>query len=268
MSRIHGRFEELGRQDHSALVIFITAGDPSLEATAELAPQIAEAGADIIELGIPFSDPLADGPIIQAASQRSLEAGCTVKGVLECAKSIRAQSDVPLVLMTSCNPVLRFGEKEFAAASAEAGVDGVLISDLPPHESDAWMAAARANSLDTVFLVAPTSPQQRIKAVCALSSGFVYCVARTGVTGVREDLSEDMVSLVERTRPFAEGPIGVGFGISTPEHVAAVTAIADAAIIGSAVVRMVGEEGPWDKTTAKVTDFVRTLAEAKAGAAA
>lgn len=268
MSRVTGVFQHLKHEGRSALVVFITVGDPSLEATAELAPAIATAGADLIELGIPFSDPLADGPIIQAASQRSLSAGCSVSGVLECARKIRAQCDVPLVFMTSYNPVLQFGLKHFAAASAEAGVDGVLVSDLPPHESDTWISAARERALDTVFLVAPTSPPQRIKAACRLSTGFVYCVSRTGVTGVREHLPPDLVSLVERTRPFTERPIGVGFGISKPEHVGAVTAIADAAIVGSAVVRIIGDEQPWPQRAERVTDFVAELAGAKAGAAA
>ena len=268
MSRIDAAFEQLRRDGSSGLVIFITAGDPSLEATAELAPEIAAAGADIIELGVPFSDPLADGPIIQAAAHRSLAAGCTVNGVLECARKIRARCDVPLVLMTSYNPVLRFGERQFAAASHEAGVDGVLVSDLPPHESDAWIAAARDSGLDTVFLVAPTSPEERIKAACKLGTGFVYCVSRTGVTGVQEQLPPDLAPLVERTRSFTDRPIGVGFGISKPDHVAAVTAIADAAIVGSAVVQIVADDAPWLKRVARATEFVRSLAEAKSGAVA
>jgi tryptophan synthase alpha chain len=169
--------------------------------------------------------------------------------------------------MTSYNPVLQFGGRDFAAASAAAGVDGVLVSDLPPHESDPWVAAARDNGLDTVFLVAPTSPEQRIKAACERSSGFVYCVSRTGVTGVREHLPVDLAPLVQRTRPFTSAPIGVGFGISKPEHVAAVTAIADAAIVGSAVVQMLADEAPWAQRAQRATDFVRALAEAKSGRA-
>jgi tryptophan synthase alpha chain len=262
MSRIDDAFARLRKRNDTGLIVFITAGDPSLDATLDLVSAIEEAGADIVELGIPFSDPLADGPVIQEASQRALRSGCTTAGVIECAGRIRERSGVPLLLMTCYNPVLHYGPERFAAAAGEAGVDGVLISDLPPHEAGPWLKAARANDLDTVFLVAPTSTEDRIRRVCELSTGFVYCVSRTGVTGVRAELPPDLSQLVSTIKRQTDMPVGVGFGISTPDHVRAVTQQADAAIVGSAVVRVIERAGSDGDLLPAVAEFVRSLRRA------
>ncbi|MFQ6098020.1 MAG: tryptophan synthase subunit alpha [Armatimonadota bacterium] len=263
MSRIGDAFERLTEAGDTGLIIFVTCGDPSLDATVELVPVIESAGADIVELGIPFSDPLADGPIIQAASHRALEAGCTTDAVLDCARRVRQRSEVPLLLMTCYNPILQYGIERFGRAARDAGVDGVLVSDLPPHEAGPLLAAARENALDTIFLVAPTSTPQRMRKVCELSTGFVYCVSRTGVTGVREELPPDLTDLVASVRRQTDKPIGVGFGISTAAHVRAVTQQADAAIVGSAVVRLIERTGPRDELPNVVGEFVRSLALGK-----
>ena len=192
MTRIQRAFAALKTSGDKGLVTFITAGDPDLATTAKLVPAIAEAGADIVELGIPFSDPLADGVAIQAASSRALAKGATVAGLLDCVREIRATCDVPIVLMTCFNPILQFDPEPFAVQARDAGVDGMLISDLPPGESDDWLRIAHGSGLDTIFLVAPTSPPERIQEVCRRSTGFVYCISRTGVTGAREDLPADL----------------------------------------------------------------------------
>ncbi len=269
-------FQRARAEGRAALIIYITAGDPSLAATVEIVSALAEAGADIAELGIPYSDPLADGPIIQAAGQRALRAGTTVAGVLEAARQIKerttapllpgegaggtASTGLPLVVMTCYNPILQFGPEQFAARAAEAGISGVLISDLPPEESEQWCAIAAREGLETIFLVAPTTEPERMALACRLSTGFVYVVSRPGTTGVREDLPEDLAGLVERLRGLTDKPLAVGFGLSTPKQVAVVAGEADGAIVGSAVVKMIGEGG--EGAIPKVKEFVRELAEA------
>ena len=262
MSRIEDAFARLRQRNDTGLIVFITAGDPSLDATPDLVSAIEEAGADIVELGIPFSDPLADGPVIQAASVRALRSGCTTAGVIGCAHRVRERSEVPLLLMTCYNPVLHYGPERFAAAAALAGVDGILISDLPPHEAGPWLKAARGSDLDTIFLVAPTSTEDRVRRVCELSTGFVYCVSRTGVTGVRPELPPDLSQLVSTIKRQTDKPVGVGFGISTPDHVRAVTQQADAAIVGSAVVRVIERAGSDGDLLPAVAEFVRSLRRA------
>ena len=258
MSRISEAFVRLKASGETGLIIFVTAGDPSLDATVELAPAIAEAGADIVELGIPFSDPLADGPVIQSASQRALQAGCTTDGVLECARRIRERCEVPLLFMTCYNPVLQHGLDSFAADAREVGADGVLISDLPPHEAGPWLEAARRSDLDTIFLVAPTSTEERVHRVCELSTGFVYCVSRTGVTGVRDELPPDLSELVSATRTQTDKPIGVGFGVSTPEQAREVAEYADGVIVGSAFIKA-HEQGGSDAVRRLATDIRTAL---------
>jgi tryptophan synthase alpha chain len=261
MNRIQAKFEETKAAGRGALVIFITAGDPNLEATYNIALAIAEVGGDVIELGIPYSDPLADGPVIQAAGQRALAAGTKVTGVLECAARIRAKSPVPLVVMTCYNPILQFGPAQFAAQAKAAGIDGVLISDLPPEESDEWVAVAAAQDLATVFLVAPTTPPERVRLATERTTGFVYAVARAGVTGARAELPEDLSDLIARIREATDKPVAVGFGVSDADQVRAVCSIADGAIVGSAVVKVIAAKGERDGLVDEVAKFVGELAE-------
>ena len=255
-------FSRARAQNRAALIVFITAGDPDLAATERLVPALYRAGADLVELGIPYSDPLADGPIIQAAGQRALRAGTTVAGVLEAARQIKERTGLPLVVMTCYNPILQFGPERFAARAAEVGISGVLISDLPPEESQEWCAIAAGKSLETIFLVAPTTEPERMALACRLSTGFVYVVSRPGTTGVREDLPPDLSGLVARLRELTDKPLAVGFGLSKPEQIAVVARVADGSIVGSAVVRMIGERGASAEGLEAVQGFVRSLAEA------
>jgi tryptophan synthase alpha chain len=235
-SRIDRTFERTRANNEAALVAFITAGDPGIDSAPGLIAAIAEAGADIIELGIPYSDPLADGPVIQASSQRALDQGVTPPIVLDIVREARKSTDVPIVLMTSYNLVLQCGLEAFAKDAAEAGADGAILTDLPPEEAGPWIDAARAHGIDTIFLVAPTSTPERIRLITEQATGFVYCVSRTGVTGANKEMSSDLMGLLARARELTKKPLAVGFGISTPEHVAQVAGIADGAVIGSALV--------------------------------
>ncbi|MFQ6132861.1 MAG: tryptophan synthase subunit alpha [Armatimonadota bacterium] len=264
MSRIEETFAGLKAEGKGGLVMFVTAGHPSLEATAEIVPAMAEAGADVVELGVPFSDPLADGPVIQAASQHAIDGGTTTARVLGCVERIRERTDVPLVLMGSYNPILQYGVEAFAHMACRAGVDGVIVSDLPPSESEEWLRAARAQGLDTIFLVAPTSTPERVAAACECSTGFVYIVSRTGVTGARDELPQDLVEMGGKVREHTDRPLAVGFGIKTSHHVAQVNQIADAAVVGSALVRRIAEHGAQDGLVEVVRETVAELARGKA----
>jgi tryptophan synthase alpha chain len=223
------------------LVAYVTCGDPDLQTTAEVVVAAAEAGADVIELGVPFSDPVADGPVIQRASERALRQGTTLEQVLDTACLIRQRTDAGLMVFSYLNPVLKFGLERFCAAAEAAGIDGALITDLPVEEAEAgdYLRLMRAHRLATVFLAAPTSPDERLKRIADASAGFVYAVSRTGVTGARAELPEDARVLVERIRHFTPLPVAVGFGISTPEQFAVVGEYADAAVVGSAIVRAI-----------------------------
>ncbi len=236
--RIARAFTRAAREGRATLVVFVEAGDPSLEVTERLLPALVEAGADVIELGVPFSDPIADGPAIQRASERALDAGTSLAGVLDLVARARSGGlDVPVVLFGYANPVLAMGEAAFASRAAEAGVDGALVTDLPPEEGQAFASTLRAARLDPIFLLAPTSPPRRVKTVGRLSRGFVYVVSRPGVTGVRADVPEGLAELVSRVKAgVGRLPVAVGFGISTPEQVAAVARLADGVVVGSAVV--------------------------------
>ena len=238
MSRIGRAFSRASREGRAALVVFVEAGDPSIETTERLLPALAAAGADVIELGVPFSDPIADGPVIQRASERGLAAGARLSAVLGLVARARAAGlDAPVVLFGYANPVLSMGEAAFASRAAEAGVDGALVTDLPPEEGSAFASTLRATRLDPVFLLAPTSPPRRVRMVGRLSRGFVYVVSRPGVTGVRADVPEGLDTLVETVRAGAGRlPVAVGFGISTPAQVSAVARLADGVVVGSAVV--------------------------------
>jgi tryptophan synthase alpha chain len=261
-TRITQRFAELRRAGELGIVAYITAGDPSLAATEQIVLALAEAGADVIELGVPFSDPLADGPTIQRASERALRAGTTLAGVLDLVKRIRAQSEVPLVLFSYFNPILQMDLEKFAAAAAQVGADGVLATDLTPEEAVEYRRALHAHGLDTIFLGAPTSTDARLKLIAEASSGFLYLISRTGVTGARESLPEDLPSLVRRTRAVTSLPIAVGFGISQPGHVSVLGGLADAAVVGSALVEEIERAPSADRAAEAVAARVRILKEA------
>jgi tryptophan synthase alpha chain len=235
-SRISRRFADLRRAGEMGLVAYLTAGDPSLDATQKFVLALADAGADVIELGVPFSDPVADGPVIQRASERALRAGTTLAGVLSLVKSLRAKTDVPLVLFSYYNPVLQMGLEKFGDAAMEAGADGVLITDVTPEEGVEYRAAMSSRGLDTIFLAAPTSTDERLALIAKSSSGFLYLISRTGVTGAKDQLAEELPSLARRVRRVTELPIAVGFGISLPGHVSVLGGLADAAVVGSALV--------------------------------
>ncbi len=243
MTRIRKAFAEARKAGRPALVVFVEAGDPDLATTARLLPSLAAAGADVLEMGIPFSDPIADGPVIQRAHERGLASGTTLGAALDLLSGLRRDGfDAPVVLFSYANPILAMGEEAFAARAAAAGADGVLVTDLPPEEGKRLSALLRRAGLDPVYLVAPTSSDERLRRAAALSRGFVYLVSRAGVTGARAALPEDLAPLVERVkRQVTRLPVAVGFGLSTPEQVAAVGRLADGAVVGSAVVSRMEE---------------------------
>jgi tryptophan synthase alpha chain len=246
MTRIESRFRQLRSEGRKAFVAFLTAGDPSLDRTVEVAAELERAGVDVLELGVPFSDPLADGPVIQRSSERALGRGVVLADVIEAVRRIRRTSELPLLLFSYVNPLLRYGLGRLARDAREAGVDGVLATDLPPEEADEWLGVAREAGLDTVFLAAPTSPPERLRRVAEASRGFVYAVSRTGVTGERQALSDDARPLVERLKALSHEPVALGFGISTPEQVKAAAEVADGVVVGSALVRFLEEHPDGD----------------------
>lgn len=243
MSRIDATFERLRACGRRALIPFLMAGDPSPEATASFLDCFADAGADILEVGVPFSDPIADGPINQRAAQRALASGVSLGHVLDLAAGVRQRLAQPVVLLSYYNPILRFGLEAFCDAAAAAGVDGVVIPDLPPEEAGPLTAAAEPRGPDTIFLAAPTSTDERLARVARASRGFVYCVSLTGVTGVRADLAADVEAVVGRLRRHTALPVCVGFGVSTPDHARQVSTAADGVIVGSAIVSIIEREG-------------------------
>jgi tryptophan synthase alpha chain len=261
MNRIEQTFKRLKRSGRAALIPFIVAGDPDLETTEALVIKMAESGADIIELGVPYSDPLADGPTIQAASQRALQKGVNLEGIFGLAKKLK-EITPPLVLLTYFNPIFRYGLKAFAENCQGSGIGGVIIPDLPPEEARPWIEEARKLGVDTIFLAAPTSPPERIRLVSKLSRGFIYYVSITGVTGVRGKLPEELKSAVRRIKEGSKKPVAVGFGISTPDQAKEVSRFADGVIVGSAVVKIVEEEGKNDKLAERVGVFISSLAAA------
>jgi tryptophan synthase alpha chain len=246
MSRIGQRFARLRAEGRKAFVAFVTAGDPSLEKTVETAVALDREGVDVLELGVPFSDPLADGPVIQRSSERALGRGTTLPDVLEAVRRIRGRCEIPLLLFSYFNPLLRHGLERLANEGRAAGLDGVLVTDLPPEEAEGWLSVARAHGLDTVFLAAPTSPPERLRKVAEATRGFVYAVSRTGVTGERQALSDDARPLVDRLKALTTEPVALGFGISTPEQVAAAASVADGVVVGSALVRFLEERPEGD----------------------
>ena len=246
--------------DHKpGLVVYLTAGDPSLDATRAIALEAIDAGTDVIELGVPFSDPLADGPIIQRASERALARGTSLKDVLVLAKEIRtARPHVGLILFTYFNPVLRYGLKRFADDAAAAGADGVLLTDVIVEEAGEYLAQMERVNLAPVFLAAPTSPDERLEAIAKHSKGFVYAISRTGITGKQQNLTADASSLVARIRRWTKLPVAVGFGISNAEHFAQVAEFADAAVIGSAIVELIERSTP-ETAPGAVSRFIKGL---------
>ena len=258
-SRIARRFADLRRTGEMGLVAYLTAGDPSLAATEQFVLALANAGADIIELGVPFSDPVADGPVIQRASERALRSGTTLSLVLSLVKSLRAKTEVPLVVFSYFNPVLQMGLEKFGAAAKTAGADGVLITDLTPEEADDYRAAMSSRGLDTIFLVAPTSTDERLTLIAKSTSGFLYVISRTGVTGARDQLAEELPALARRVRRFTELPVAIGFGISLPGHVSLLGGLADAAVVGSALVEEIERAGNVGAAAAALAERVRLL---------
>jgi tryptophan synthase alpha chain len=261
-TRISQRFAELCESGELGIIAYITAGDPSLDATHKFVLALAEAGADVIELGIPFSDPLADGPTIQRASERALKAGATLAGVLELVGRIRQSSQVPLVLFGYYNPFFQMGEEKFAAAASSAGADGVLVTDLTPEESVDYRRILAAHHLDTVFLGAPTSTDERLSTIAAVTSGFLYLISRTGVTGAKDSLPDELPALLRRARAITTIPIAVGFGISLPGHVSLLGGLADAAVIGSALVSEIENAKSVDAAATALAARIRLLKEA------
>lgn len=258
MSRIAARFAECRARGEGALVTYLMAGDPDADRGLTALCAVAAGGADVIELGVPFSDPMADGRVIEAAALRALGAGIHVADIFSMVRAFRQQYDTPLLLMTYWNPILQYGPARACADAKAAGIDGFLISDLPPEEAGEWLAAARAAGLDTIFLLAPTSPESRMRLVAEQGSGFIYIVSRLGVTGAQADLPPDLFTLIDRIKALTDKPVAVGFGISTPAQVAEVCEHADGAIVGSALVKIIAEHAETDLAGA-VTAFVQEL---------
>ena len=264
-NRIDQKFAALRAAGRKALIAYISAGDPNLTATCELALAFEMAGVDILELGVPFSDPLADGIVNQLAAARALAAGTTVRGVLDCVRAIRRRSQLPIVLYTYVNPIYRFGFAQFHKEAEEAGVDGLLILDLPPDEDSANAELSHQTELKRIRLIAPTTPAARIAQLTAGASGFVYYVSREGVTGERAEMAASLPERVAEIRATTDLPIAVGFGISNPEHVRQVAQYADAIVVGSAIVKRIAEFGGRPDLVSRLSEFVRPLAQAANG---
>jgi tryptophan synthase alpha chain len=256
MTRIGRLFEQLRSEKRCGMIAYLTAGDPTPEATPGFVAALERGGADLIELGVPFSDPIADGPVIQLAGDRALKAGTTMARVLQMAAKIRETSEIPLLLFTYLNPALRYGFERLARDAKAAGIDGCLLTDASVDEAEEYVKVMRAAELDTVFLAAPTSTEHRLKLIAQYSSGFIYLVSRTGITGEQPALSEAALPLIRRMRKHTDLPLAVGFGISRPEHVAALAHHAEAVVVGSAIVRQI------EKDPKGLEAFVRGLTEA------
>jgi tryptophan synthase alpha chain len=259
MSRIDTTFARLRQERRPGLVTYVTAGDPDSRTSAEILVGLAKAGADVLEVGVPFSDPLADGPVIQRAIERALAAGMTLRGTLDLVRTVRAQVETPIVLFTYANPVVRMDPAVFAREAADAGVDGVLILDYPVEEAEPLRRPMVDAGLDPIFLISPTTSDARIRRSSELGQGFLYLISRLGVTGARDSMAADVNGLVARVRANSTLPIAMGFGISRPEHVAAACESADAAVVGSALVSVIAEHGGAPDVAARAGDYVRWL---------
>ena len=259
MSRIREKFGELKRSGRGGFIPFITAGDPDLATTELLLIKLANSGADIIELGVPFSDPVADGEVIQRASERALRNRTSVHDALTCVRNVRQRIDVPIVLFSYFNPLLKFGEDRLAGDAREAGVDAILVTDLIPEEGQSWIEKLVHFELDPIFLVAPTTSDSRLKQIARQARGFIYAVSRAGVTGAREEMPREAEALVKCVRSVSDLPVAVGFGISTAEQVRQVWRFADAAVIGSAIVSEIERFGSSPDLVKHVSEFARSL---------
>jgi tryptophan synthase alpha chain len=259
LPRIADAFARLRAVGRPGLVTFVTAGDPDLARSGDILEALDRSGADVLEVGVPFSDPLADGPVIQRATERALAAGASLRGVLELIAKRRASLRAPIVVFSYANPMLRMGVTEFARRAADAGVDGVLALDLPIEEAGGFRDTLAQRGLDTIFLLSPTTTDERIAKAASIGSGFLYGISRLGVTGARERVASSAEALVRRIRAHTTMPIALGFGISRPEHVAEVSAYADAAVVGSALVAKIAEGGSAQELVARVEEYVRWL---------
>ncbi|MDP2654803.1 MAG: tryptophan synthase subunit alpha [Candidatus Omnitrophota bacterium] len=260
MNRIDRKFQELRREGRKALITFITAGDPDMATTGQLVLAFDRSGADIVELGVPFSDPMADGPTIQASSFRALKKGATLAKILNLVKDIRRHSEIPIALMTYYNPVFRFGEEKFVREAVKAGVDGVIIPDLPPEEAVRLRISARQEGLATVFFLAPTTTPQRMKTIIQQATGFIYYVSLTGVTGARQRLPASLFAGVQQAKRLTRKPVCVGFGIASPDQVREIARFADGVIVGSAIVKAIEKNAGNRDLVASVSHFVSRLA--------
>jgi len=258
-SRLTAAFDALRKAQRPGLVTYTTAGDPNLERSAEILRALDRAGADVLEVGVPFSDPLADGPVIQRATERALAAGGNLRATLEMIRNVRTAVKAPIVIFSYANPLLRMGMAEFAAQASAAGVDGVLALDLPIEEAGAFKNTMDGAGLDTIFLLSPTTTDERIKKAAALGRGFLYGISRLGVTGARDQVASGAEAMVRRIRAFTPMPIALGFGISRPEHVAEVGGFADAAVVGSALVDLIAKESGSPQLIERVEAYVRSL---------
>jgi len=259
MSRIRETFAELKRSGRGGFITFITAGHPDLATTELLLIELAAAGADIIELGVPFSDPVADGEVIQRASERALRNGVTLGDALTCVAHAKQHIDVPIVLFSYFNPLLKFGEDRLANDAKQAGVDAVLVTDLIPEEAEPWTETLIRHGLDPVFLVAPTTSDERLARIAQRARGFIYAVSRAGVTGARDEITRDAETLVKRVRSVSDLPVAVGFGISTAEQVREVWRFADAAVVGSAIVSQIEKLANSPDLVNRIGEFARSL---------
>ena len=261
-SRLASAFQGLRARGRGGLVTYLTAGDPDADRSVALLESVAAAGADVLEVGVPFSDPLADGPVIQRATERALAGGMTLRGALDVIRRARRQVDTPIVVFTYANPVLRMGIDAFSSEAARAGVDGVLVLDVPVEESGPLRDAIVRSNMDPIFLISPTTADARIRKAAELGRGFLYLISRLGVTGMRERLPEDVAQLAARVRACTDLPVALGFGIARPEHVAEACRVADAAVVGSALVQVVAEHGSNGNLCERVSEHVRWLKSA------
>jgi tryptophan synthase alpha chain len=261
-TRIQSLFDRLKKEGRAALIAYLTAGDPTPDKTPDIVAALERGGADLIELGVPFSDPIADGPVIQRGADRALKAGTSLPKVIDIAREIRQTSEIPLLLFTYLNPAFQYGFEKLAFDAKEAGIDGCLLTDVSVEEAEQYVKVMRASGLDTVFLAAPTSTERRLKLVAKYSSGFIYLVSRTGVTGERTTLSESVEPLIRKMRAITSAPLAVGFGISTAEQAGAVAKMADGVVVGSAIVRLIEQQVDGERLEA----FARSLREGMAAA--
>ena len=262
MSRIQQAFDALRRDRRGGMVTYVTAGDPDAATSTRILIALARGGADVLEVGVPFSDPLADGPVIQRATERALAAGMTLAGTLDVVRAVRREVDTPIVLFTYANPVLRMDPQIFAREAKQAGVDGVLILDYPVEEAEPLRAPLVAAGLDPIFLISPTTTDGRIRRSGELGRGFLYVISRLGVTGARDALADDIGALIARVRAQSTLPVALGFGISSPEQVAKACAAADAAVVGSALVNVIAEHGAAPDVAERAGEYVRWLKSA------